>query len=439
MVNHFTVFKNQPNWAVWLLVAEKHDLGAGLLGIMFDQLGPQRQGCAVFHQGIGGTTSQQLRLQLQTYVHELGHCFNLLHSWQKSLSTPPGVNRPNSLSYMNYPWGYPLGGEAAFWAAFAFQFDDEEVIHLRHAFRNDIVMGGNPFATGAASIAPEEMADPVAEETGLKLDIEPIHRSFSLGEPVVLKLQLTATRSAGIKAHPYLHPNLQMTTVAISRPNGQIVKYEPFIDHLMNGTFQEMGAQGSAITDSAYIGFGKGGFYFDQPGNYKIRAIYQAADGSRVMSNVAEMRVRYPVTAADEEIADLLMGEEQGALFYLLGSDSDHLRKGRDALQTVLDKYGHMPVADYVRLAMGVNAAREFKTVADATLKVTVRPPDTEQAASLLQEAVKADSPVDDLTKVQVLEKLATAQAQVGDREGSSNTVSLIASIEPTSARAARA
>jgi hypothetical protein len=65
-------------------------------GIMFDQLGPQRQGCAVFHQGIGGTTADKLRLQLYTYVHELGHCFNLLHSWQKSLATPPGTNRPGS-------------------------------------------------------------------------------------------------------------------------------------------------------------------------------------------------------------------------------------------------------------------------------------------------------------------------------------------------------
>jgi hypothetical protein len=56
---------------------------------------------------------------------------------------------------MNYPPRYlPAGGgpggPAAFWDAFPFQFDDLELAHLRHAFRNDIIMGGNPFGTGAA-------------------------------------------------------------------------------------------------------------------------------------------------------------------------------------------------------------------------------------------------------------------------------------------------
>jgi hypothetical protein len=167
MERHFTLFRNVPQWAVWLVVAQNHDFGPGLLGIMFDQLGPQRQGCAVFHRGLGGTTPQQLRLQLQTYVHELGHCFNLLHSFQKSLAIPPGVDRPNSLSWMNYPWLYPLGGEAAFWANFPFQFDDGEIIHLRHAFRNNIVIGGNPFRVGSGLINPEIMGDPIADASGL--------------------------------------------------------------------------------------------------------------------------------------------------------------------------------------------------------------------------------------------------------------------------------
>jgi len=80
MVRHFSLYRNEPQWRVWQVVCQRHDLGPGLYGIMFDQLGLQRQGCAVFHGGIGGTTADQLRLQLYTYVHELGHCFNLLHS-----------------------------------------------------------------------------------------------------------------------------------------------------------------------------------------------------------------------------------------------------------------------------------------------------------------------------------------------------------------------
>jgi hypothetical protein len=422
MVGNMSIFQNIPQWAVWLLVAQRHDLGSGLLGIMFDQIGPQRQGCAVFHAGLGGVTPQALRLQLNTYVHELGHCFNLMHSWQKSLATPPGADRPASLSYMNYPWLYPQGGEPGFWASYAFQFDDGELIHLRHAFRNNIIMGGNPFTIGAGMVEPDLMSDLSADQSGLKFEIAPVSKGFSLGEPVVLNLSLAATNGTPMNVHRYLHPNMKLTMVAIEKPNGQLVSYEPFIDHLVNGGYCELKASEKQITDSAYIGFGKRGFYFDQPGNYKIRAVYHAMDGSRILSNVASLRVHYPVTEADEEIAELLSGEEQGLLFYMLGSDADTLAKGRAALQTILEKYGKRPIANYIRFVLGVNAAREFKTITSVTEEIKVRPADTKLASELLTASVRSDSPIDPISKVQGLNRLAEAQSRVGDTEGLSKT-----------------
>ena len=417
MVKHFSLFKNQPQWAVWQVVCQQHDLGASLLGIMFDQSGSQRQGCAVFHAGIGGTTPEQLRLQLYTYVHELGHCFNLLHSWQKSLANPPGVDRPSSLSYMNYPWRFP-GGAAAYWNGFPFQFDDAELVHLRHAFRDDIVMGGNPFATGSAIIDPAIMANPVEDNSGLEFDITPSHRGYALGEPVVLKLALRAADRRGRMVHPHLHPKASMTTVAIAKPNGEIVAYEPYIDHLMATQPMHL-AEGSVVEDSAYIGFGKGGLYFEQPGSYRIRAIYHAPDGSRVMSNVISFRVRYPVTSKEQDLADLLMGDEQGALFYLLGSDSEFLSDGNAAFKTVLENYGDHPVADYVRLATGTNLSRTFKTIDErAENRVRVRQPQLGEAATLLTAATAARSPVDSLSKVTLLERLAGKQKSLGDEQG---------------------
>jgi len=422
MVRNMSIFRNVPQWAVWLLVAQRHDYGSGLLGIMFDQIGPQRQGCAVFHEGLGGTTPQALRLQLNTYVHELGHCFNLMHSWQKSLATPPGADRPASLSYMNYPWLYPAGGESGFWASYPFQFDNGELTHLRHAFRNNIIMGGNPFTVGAGMIDPDLMADLSANQSQMKFEIAPVNKGFALGEPVVINLNLSATNGAPQNVHPYLHPNMKLTTVAIEKPNGQLVSYEPFIDHLVGGEYCELRAGDKSITDSAYIGFGKRGFYFDQPGNYKIRAVYHAVDGSRILSNVTTLRVRYPVTEADEEIAELLMGEEQGMLFYMLGSDADTLAKGRTALQTVLEKYGKKPVANYIRFINGINAAREFKTITSLTDEIKVRPPDIKAASDFLTAAVRSDSPIDPISKVQGLNRLAETQSRVGDTEGLSKT-----------------
>lgn len=108
---------------MWLLLARLHDRGRGLLGIMFDQHGAQRQGCAVFHQAFAGTGAAQQRDQLYTCVHELGHCFNLFHSFHKSFMTSPQANRPAALSWMNYPQNFP-GAAAASWSAFPFQLDE---------------------------------------------------------------------------------------------------------------------------------------------------------------------------------------------------------------------------------------------------------------------------------------------------------------------------
>jgi len=430
MVAHFSKYKNAPQWAVYQLVCQSHDLGPGLYGIMFDQLGLQRQGCAVFHQGIGGTTADKLRLQAYTYVHELGHCFNLLHSWQKSLANPPGVNRPAALSWMNYPWNYP-GGAAAFWSAFPFQFDNPELTHLRHGFRNHVIMGGDPFGTHSALIDPQAVADPVRDDSGFRLEINTHRPNYVLGEPVILELALSVTDRRGKVAHPHLHPKASMTSLAICKPNGDVIAYEPYIDHLMDSQPRFL-ADGEVIEESAYIGYGAGGLYFDRPGTYKLRAIYQAPDGSQVFSNVAEFRVRHPVTQGEEDLADLLIGDEQGALFYLLGSDSPALASGNRAFDTVLEKHAKSPLADYVQAAKGVNAARTFVTVDAATPEeANIRPPELSTAEALLTAATAGDSRIDDLSKAEFLQKLATEQRRAGDDQGADASAMKAAAIRP--------
>ncbi|MEG4035700.1 hypothetical protein Q5691_11410 [Microcoleus sp. w1-18aA5] len=436
MQKHFTLWQDLPQWAVWQVVAQLHDLGPGLYGIMFDQQGKQRQGCAVFHQGIGGETAEKLRLQLYTYVHELGHSFNLLHSWQKSLATPPGTNRPLSLSWMNYPFNYPApGGEATYWSQFAFQFDNEEVIHLRHAFRNNIIVGGNDFAIGSG-LGQEVMADPIRDESGLTFRISTNQKSFALGEPVVLELMLGTTAAGGRRVHTWLHPNCGLVKIVIRKPSGAVVVYEPLIDHLV-GQRESTIARDDVIPESAYIGYGKDGFYFDQPGNYRVRAVYGALDGSEVFSDIITIRVRYPVTPIEEELAALFIGDEQGSLFYLLGSDDESLRSGNDAFEEVLAKYPKHAMANYVRMVKGINASRDFKTITDdRETRVIVRPAELDESAKLLTAV--ADSNILDPVSAQMsLSCLAEVQAKTGDEDAVSKTFSKISAMEVKTLRAA--
>ena len=383
MIRHFSRWRDVPQWAVWLFHAKLHDLGTGLYGIMFDQQGKQRQGCATFYAGIGGTTADARRLQAYTCVHELGHCFNLLHSWQKSLANPPQPNRPASPSWMNYPWRFP-GGAGAFWSAFPFRFDAQELVHIRHGFLNDVIMGGNPFGTGSALQDLESWRQPVEDRSGLLLELE-APASFAYGAPVTVQVKLTSADPRGIVVTKHLRPRNGNVEIAIAQPDGRVVVYEPLLHHCMSDEDTiVLGGEQQAFADMAFIHYGKDGFYFERPGTYRLRARYTAPDGSVVVSDTTTIRVRPPVTAEDAEVAELMFGDEQGTLMYLVGSDFDGLRRGNEALTRVWSEHPEHPLAGVARVIQGVNKAREFKQI-EADDTVTVRKPDADAAVALLE------------------------------------------------------
>lgn len=429
----FSLWKNDPQWKVWLFLATSHV--GGYRGIMFDLKGKHRQGCAVFHDAVKGADAVNQRGQLRTYVHELGHCFNLLHSWQKSFAVPPAPNRPASLSYMNYPQNYP-GGTPAYWAAFPFQFDDLELVHLRHAFRNNIVMGGNNFTVGAGDCDLRSFDDPVADTSGLKLDIHS-RRRFAYSEPVVVEIKLSATDTRGREVSPHLHPNDGRVKIGIRKPNGQVTLYEPLIEHCAEDEIITLDAASPSITASAYIGYGRDGFYFDQAGIYQIRAIYHAVDGSLIYSNPISLRVGHPVTANDEAIAEAYLTEETGTLFYLLGSDSEFLRRGNEALDEVIEKYGKHQLAVYAELVKGMNLSREFKSLTPEKNVVT-RKPEYQAAARYLSSVADSEASrlIDPTTMDMALNQLAATQEAMGDEKAAKSTLKRVA---PKAARAARA
>lgn len=436
MVNNFSLWTNLPQWKVYLLIATSHE--GGYRGIMFDYADAfQRQGCAVFYDAIKGTDAANQRAQLRTYVHELGHCFNLLHSWQKNLANPPAPLGPNGglgdLSWMNYAWKYQPpapapGGEAAYWANFPFQFTDNELAHLRHAFYRNIIFGGNAFGTGAAEIDPGLFADAIEDYSGLQLALR-AKPALAFGEPVVVEIKLSTTDTRGRHVHTFLHPNATMVQIAIRKPSGRTVLYRPMIEHCADEErTTRLDLDQPAIYDSAYIGYGKDGFYFEQPGSYQLRAIYIAPDGSRVVSPTLTIRVRSPHSAADEEAAELLMGDEQGKLLYLLGSDSEALKRGNEAFDELLAKHGKHPLAVYASLVKGINAERDYKRLAaDMPEKaVSVRKADAGESIrhlAAVAEASAAEHGVDNITLNMVLRRIARAQKKAGDLDKSEATL----------------
>jgi hypothetical protein len=413
MTQQFASFGDAPAWRLWLLVASKHV--GGYRGIMFDYNDAhQRQGSAVFYDAIRGDTPQAQRAQLRTYVHELGHAFNLLHSWQKNLASPPQPLGPDGgfgdLSWMNYVQNYRPGGEPGYWAAFPFHFTAPELVHLRHGFFREVAMGANAFGTGAAEIAPFEQ--PVEDLSGLRLELR-AKESFELGEPVVIEFKLSYAGDPRT-THGHLHPDTEFTQVSITQPGGRTVLYRPMMRHCVDSSPQiRLDAGNPAMYRSAYIGHGRDGHYFQQPGEYQVRAQYIAADGSRIVSPACLVKVRLPVSRDDHQVAELMLGEEQGKLFSLQGSDSPALRSGNQALDEVIDRYGTHPLAVYAHLVKGLNAEREFKALT-AAKRLRVRPPDPKQGIEQLTH-VANDATIDNITLNLVMRRLARAEARQGD------------------------
>ena len=111
---------DRPQWALWTFFAEQHDMGAGLGGIMFDDIGPNhRQGTAIFTDtfirnaptGDPNPAAWRQRMQYWTAIHEMGHAFNLAHAWQKALGSPwiPLANEPEARSKQTSATTTPKG------------------------------------------------------------------------------------------------------------------------------------------------------------------------------------------------------------------------------------------------------------------------------------------------------------------------------------------
>lgn len=403
MVRHFSKYSNLPQWAVWLFAARKA-VSSTLLGIMFDYLPglkQHRQGCAVFQDTIMNyhpSTADYNRHLLYTYVHELGHAFNLLHSWDKA--------RHDSLSWMNYDWRYDQrNGAGSFWNNFDFIFDDAELVHLRHGYRQNVIMGGNDWAVGAglehgdaSSIFSQEM---IENNSGLKLELMPVKNTYALSEPVVIEIKLRCMDMNGKMVNTNLHPKHDQVRIGILKPNGKVCLYEALAHNCSMPDDTMLTTENNTAYASSYIGYGKEGFYFDQPGFYRIKGAYLNKDGSIIQSEEVTIRVKSPVTQAEDQIADKYFTSDAGAIFYLLGSDSENLAKGMDDLREVSNKYKNNHLSVYADLVLGVNSAMKFKVADSNEQKVKTRDRNLTDAKAKLDKvfaASKGNEGVDNIT-----------------------------------------
>ena len=355
-----------PQWSMWGVLAGTYN-ESRVGGVMFDAAAafggagsaPERQGFAVFrnHTWFDALRSAPpanrdqaaaARQFLYTWVHEAGHAFNFLHSWNK--------NRPDSLSWMNYAWRYDnLHGADSYWSNFAFRFDDEELIHLRHGDRPSVIMGGDPWASGGHMEAPpgaEYLAAPPSALSTIDGDVplEFLIRSkayFEFMEPVSIELRIrNLLPDLPLNLDTNLNPEYGGVVIHIRRPDGRILEYSPVMCKLAVPDYKTLyplteGAEtgNDRYSEEVTLSYGRYGFYFDEPGEYLIRALYQGAGDLLIPSNVHRLRVGSPLSRDLDITAQDYFSYEVGMNIYLEGSRSKYLEKGINLMTHMSEKY----------------------------------------------------------------------------------------------------
>jgi hypothetical protein len=368
-----------PNWQMWgLMAGEFEDSLVG--GIMFDAaalLGdgtaPERKGFAVFRSHewfndlIVGTPQNQTqaasaRQFLYAWVHEAGHAYNFLHSWDKG--------RPDSLSWMNYDYLYDQrNGDDTFWKRFAFRFDDDELIHVRHGNRASVIMGGDPWSSGSHLEAPNLSMTQIEGKSPLEL----IVRSkdyFDFMEPVIVELRLrNLLTETSVMIDKRFAPEYGGVAVYIQKPDGHVVQYDPLICAVGKPQTQLLAAAGSGeqgndrYSREVFLSYGSSNFYFDRPGEYRIRAVYQGLGDVLIPSQTHRIRIGAPLTKEVDRTAQDYFTDEVGLTLYLQGSRSPYLAKGSKVLEDMAGRYGKTELGAKIAMTLANGVSRPFYRV----------------------------------------------------------------------------
>jgi hypothetical protein len=381
-------FANLPQWSLWTFFADQHDMGSGLGGIMFDDIGPNhRQGTAIFYNSFisdppppadPNVDAYIARNRFWTAVHEMGHAFNLAHSWQKSLGAPfgspwiPLADEPEARSFMNYPYGV-AGGESAFYADFEYRFTNQELLFMRHAPERFVRMGDAAWFDNHGFQQARVEAAPAL---GLEIRVNRATPVFEFLEPVVVELKLK-----NISAQPQIVDEQALTTldgitVALKRQGSPARQFLPFAQYCMKAAPKVL-QPGEAIYGSVYVTAGLNGVDIAEPGRYTLQAAMHRPDGD-IVSRPLNLRIAPPRGFEEEVVAQDFFSDEVSRVLAFDGSRV--LGEANKVLRDVVDRLGDRRVAKHARVPLGLSVAEPNKVLTVAASEAAARGPSARKA-----------------------------------------------------------
>jgi hypothetical protein len=431
---HWSRFANSAQWAMWVFYASLHEAGTGLGGIMFDDIGPNhRQGTALFVDSFiaqppsGETHPNEWidRMRLWTAIHEMGHSFNLAHSWQKTLGTSwvPLADEPEARSFMNYPFAV-VGGQAAFFANFEYRFSDQELLFIRHAPERFVQMGNAAWFDHHGF---EEAAVP--EEPTLKLELR-VNRErarYEFMEPVWLELKLK-----NVGDQPRLVDadvlDADSLTVILKKQGKEARQLVPFRQKCTQPVTKAL-MPGDSLYGTVLASAGLNGWDVAEPGTYTIQAA--AHIGSEdVVSLPLELRIAPPISRDEEYAAGDLFA--QGPARALALGGTRFLDDANDVLQEIVERFPERRISLHARIALGNPHTIDYKLVQPTDdleeLEIEVAKADPGEATALIEPVLvdEAETALESLGHIRyrtIAERTATRLAAAGADAAATKTI----------------
>ncbi|GKQ39664.1 hypothetical protein [Streptomyces sp. A012304] len=437
-------------WQVWTLFAGRHERPT-LGGIMFDSTGGvQRQGCAVFSDsfisdeppGDPDPKAFARRMRFWTAVHEIGHSFNLVHSWEKTLGIPwmPVPDEPEARSFMNYPFKVP-GGSDAFFADFRYLFSEDELVFLRHAPERFVQQGGLRWADHHAfeQVRRETSGGPLTLTLRANRDRDPdgTYR-YGMLEPVIGELRLANTSTVPVVVDGDVLSSDELGIVVQRKGATEAHVRRPYV-HYCAQRRPVVLQPGEALYDSVVLSSDAEGWQIAEPGTYYVYAALRsaggggtaAADGAAQGQLLAEplvLRVRRPAGREQELLADDVFTDEVGRVLALGGSRVMH--HANDVLREVVDRIPEEPVATHAASCLLRAAAVPGKILHQGQVRQGVLDLETEELTERAYgDCYAAAETLGHIRLTDGVKRVATAR---GEREEAAPATDLLTTLAQT-------
>jgi len=439
MVNHSSIHQNAPQMAAWLLFARQHKYGPNYAGMMFDDIGPQqRQGAAVFTDsfiknappGEPHPEEWKKRLLFTTAIHEIGHCFNLFDSadktaqsipWEGSSISPWRTLRNDSeaRSFMNYPWRV-TGGVDRFFSDFRFRFIDPELLFMRHAPRNFVTMGGLSLGSRHAAVLQDEHD----RELPVSLQLRP-NRSrgvYQFLEPIVMELKLTNTGDSPIDVDPQDIQSEDRVHFLVQRDGGTARRWAPFATRLIQESATSLNP-GESVYGSHSVSLSPRGWLMDEPGFYWIQGGV-SINGLTLYSNPQRILITPPTSNHEAQLALDWFSPDVARVLAFNGCPA--LAKAQGVLAELLDRAPGHAASIHAGVSLQTPGLRPFKDLVsptpDAGRAIRVAAPRegamSAQRQTLFAQARQAARTLGHIRFVALAHDLANSLHETGDLAG---------------------